>query len=90
MDIYQFLVRRQGFDVSNRGWFVYANGDGKAAEFGDALRFTTQMIPYDGDDAWVLDAFRRTVATVNAGKVPAPGEDCEYCVYVEKAAAIDT
>ena len=86
MDVYQFLVRRQGFDVSNRGWFVYANGDSSAAEFGDTLRFTTSMIPYDGDDAWVLDTFRRAVANVGADRIPEPGEDCEYCDYVDRAA----
>ena len=71
MDVYQFLVRRQGFTVSNRGWFVYTNGDGRAADFGDKLCFTTALVPYDGNDAWVLDAFRRAVATIEQGEVPA-------------------
>jgi hypothetical protein len=85
MEVYQFLVRRQGFEVSNRGWFVYANGDARAGEFRGTLRFSTHMIPYDGDDAWVLDAFRRTVATVGDGSVPEAGEDCKWCSYVVKA-----
>ena len=86
MDVYQFLVRRQGFEVSNRGWFVYTNGDGRAGAFGDKLCFTTSMVPYDGNDAWVLDAFRRAVATVEQADVPQPGADCEYCAYVASAA----
>ncbi len=87
MEVYQFLVRRQGFQVSDRGWFVYANGDARAGEFGDTLRFTTHMVPYDGDDAWVLDTFRRVIATVEGDQVPGPGEDCEWCRYVGKAAS---
>ena len=55
MDVYQYLVRQQGFEVSDRGWFVYTNGDGRAADFGDKLCFRTALVPYDGDDAWVLD-----------------------------------
>jgi PD-(D/E)XK nuclease superfamily len=85
MDVYQFLVRRQGFAVSDRGWFVYTNGDGKAAEFGDKLCFTTTMVHYDGNDAWVMGAFRRAVAAIEGGAVPQPGERCEYCAYVTSA-----
>jgi len=86
MDVYQYLVRRQGFQVSDRGWFVYTNGNGRAGEFGDKLCFTTSMVPYDGSDEWVREVFRRAVATVEGGVVPAPGKDCEYCPYVASAA----
>lgn len=87
LDVYQFLVRRQGFEVSKRGWFVFANGDGRAGGFGDRLCFTTTMVPYDGNDAWVLDTFRRAVATIEGGGLPRPGENCGYCAYVDKASA---
>ena len=86
MDVYQFLVRRQGFEVSNRGWFVYTNGDGRAAEFGDKLCFSTALVPYDGNDAWVLHTFRRAVATVTQESAPLAAPDCEFCAYVAKAA----
>lgn len=87
MDVYQFLVRRQGFEVSNRGWFVFANGDGRATAFDDKLCFTTTMVPYDGSDAWVLEAFRRAVAIIEGGALPPPREKCDYCAYVGMAAA---
>jgi hypothetical protein len=86
MDVYQFLVRRQGFDVSNRGWFVYTNGDRGAAEWGEKLCFTTILVPYVGDDAWVLEVFRRAVATVEQAAVPVAANDCDYCAYVANAA----
>ena len=89
MEVYQFLVRRQGLEVSNRGWFVYANGNARAGEFGGTLRFSTHMVPYEGDDAWVLDMFRRTVATIADASLPAPGEDCEWCRYVAQSGAVD-
>jgi hypothetical protein len=85
MDVYQFLVRRQDFKVSDRGWFVYTNGDGRAGGFGDKLCFTTSMVPYDGNDDWVLDAFRRAVATVEGGSIPDSGKDCKHCAYVVSA-----
>jgi hypothetical protein len=87
MDVYQFLVRRQGLTVSDRGWFVYTNGDGRAGQFGDKLCFTTALVPYDGDDAWVLDAFRRAVETIGHGSPPPPVESCGYCAYVARSSA---
>ena len=90
MDIYQFLVRRQGFEVSDRGWFVYANGDARIGLFDGVLRFSTTMVPYDGEDAWVLDAFQRAVATVQSSEIPARGEDCDYCQYAVNATLAGT
>ena len=89
MDVYQFLVRRQGFEVADRGWFVYTNGDGKAGRFGDTLCFTTAMVPYDGNDSWVLEAFRRAVALIGEPGPPPPGPDCDYCAYVAGASGAD-
>lgn len=86
MDVYQFLVRRQGLEVSNRGWFVYTNGDGRASEWGEKLCFSTSLVPYDGNDAWVLEAFRRAIAIIGEPEPPAPGPECAYCAYVAKAA----
>jgi len=87
MDVYQFLVRRQGLTVSNRGWFVYVNGDGRAAQFGERLCFRSALVPYDGVDAWVLYAFRRAIVTIGQANPPPPVEGCEYCAYVAGASA---
>ena len=86
LDVYQFLVRRQGFEVSDRGWFVYTNGDGRAADFGDKLCFRTALVPYDGNDAWVLEVFRRAVGLVGQPLPPVSGPECGYCAYVARAA----
>lgn len=86
MDVYQFLVRRQGFTVSDRGWFVYVNGNSRAAAWDEKLSFATTLVPYEGDDAWVLEVFRRAVAAIGNPEVPAAAEDCEYCAYVAQAA----
>ena len=47
-----------GLAVSDRAWFVYANGIRDAAGFGDVLRFRTRLIAYDGKAAWVEPALR--------------------------------
>jgi hypothetical protein len=45
------------------------------------------MIPYDGDDEWVLPAFRSAVELAESGAAPAPGEECGFCSYLEAASS---
>ena len=59
MEFYQWLLRRQGLQVSDRVWFVYCNGRRDLEGFGNRLEFRVKMIPYDGDDAWIVDADRK-------------------------------
>jgi hypothetical protein len=83
-EIYQFLVEQQGFEVSDRAWFVYANGLADADSFEDVLRFQTVLLPHDGRRGWVLAAFRSAVALVEEGMVPPPGEECDHCRFARR------
>jgi hypothetical protein len=67
---------------------LYANSDSRAGAFEGRLRFTTTMVPHDGNDAWVLDESRRAVAVVEGPDVPPAGEDCAYRAYVGPVATI--
>ena len=80
-DVYQFLVGQQGLEVSNRAWFVYANGLKTADAFHDTLHFDTRLVPYDGDRSWVLEAFRAAVSLTLSGTRPDPGPQCPWCRY---------
>jgi hypothetical protein len=81
LEMYQFLLSTQGLDVSDTGWWVYANGIGSSPSFEDVLRFRTRLIPYQGNRAWVLKTFRDAVATLS-GPLPPPAEACEWCRFV--------
>ena len=80
-EIYQFLVARQGFEVNDRAWFVYANGIKTAETFGDTLRFNTTLVPYDGNRSWVLEAFRAAVALATSTVAPEPTATCQHCRF---------
>jgi len=80
-DVYQFLVAQQGLEVSDRAWFVYANGLKTAEGFHDTLRFDTKLVPYDGDRSWVAGAFREAVSLVVSGPAPNPGAECPWCRF---------
>ena len=85
MEFYQWLLRRQGLTVARRGWFVYCNGRRDLDAFDNRLEFRVKLIPYDGDDAWVEPVLLEIRDTLHAPEPPTPGDDCEYCVFAEKA-----
>lgn len=85
MEFYQWLLRRRGYAVARRGWFVYCNGQRDRPAFEGRLEFTIKLIPYDGDDGWVEDTLARIRDTLAAPEPPAPRADCEYCVFAARA-----
>ncbi len=89
MEIYQWLLRRNGFAVLDRGYFLYANGLKTPERFDSTLTFTLQLLPYDGDDTWVESAVRDCLATLHADTPPAPNENCEYCAYTYHCGSVE-
>jgi hypothetical protein len=83
MEIYQWLLRRKGHDVSATGYFVYCNGLTDREAFDGKLEFDVTLIRYDGDDSWVEGAVREAHACLNAAAVPHAAEGCDYCAYVD-------
>ena len=60
MDMYQWILRQNGFNVSKTGYFVYVNGDqhfedGMLEESSNKanMKFDVQLISYEADDSWV-------------------------------------
>jgi CRISPR/Cas system-associated exonuclease Cas4 (RecB family) len=86
LEVYQWLFRRNGFRVSDTGYFVYCNGNSDAVAFDGKLEFDVSVIPYAGDDSWIESALLRVHACLNSEEVPAAGADCDYCSYREAAA----
>jgi RecB family exonuclease len=85
MEFYQWLLRRQGLPVSNRGWFVYCNGRRDLPAFDNQLEFRVKMIPYDGDDGWVEPALAEIRETLEQAAPPAAVDGCEYCEFAARA-----
>ena len=85
VEFYLWLLRGNGLRVSDRAWFVYANGIRDGEAFDDLLRFRTKVIPYDGSDAWVESALRDVADCLASGSAPAPSPGCAFCEYVARA-----
>lgn len=81
MEIYQWLLRQNGFKVLKRGYFVYCRvNKGNGFNKGH-LSFDIKVQPYDGDDSWVEDKILEAKKILD-GKMPNSSEECIYCKYV--------
>jgi CRISPR/Cas system-associated exonuclease Cas4 (RecB family) len=81
MEIYQWLLRNNGMDVSPTGYFVYCNGSTAAHRFDARLEFEITLIPYEGSDAWVEEIINRIYGCLNSPHMPPEGKDCDFCAY---------
>ncbi len=81
MEIYQWLLRRNGLDVSDTGYFVYCNGVTDKAAFDAKLEFDITLIPYEGSDDWVEETIVDIHTCLNSDELPRANFKCDYCRY---------
>jgi len=84
MEVYQWLLRKNGFKVSNIGYFVYANGSTENEAFDGKLEFDVTLLSYEGNDDWVEPTVKEIHLCLNNDNMPASGEDCDYCAYIKE------
>ncbi len=85
LETYQWLLRQNGFTVSDTGYFVYTNARMDLDGFNDHLEFRTKLIPYSGNDDWVEPTLLKMKETMD-GDMPAVGTaamggECDFCAY---------
>ncbi|MBU2575800.1 PD-(D/E)XK nuclease family protein [Patescibacteria group bacterium] len=81
MEIYQWLLRKNGFKVSDTGYFVYCNGKTDRKAFDGKLEFDINIIPYKGNAKWVEGTIKDAHKCLKSNKIPKTGKDCDYCGY---------
>ncbi len=88
VEVYQYLLRKQGYDVSDTAYFVYANGISQAPSFDDTLRFATTLLPYEGNASWVEPTVVAAYACLQSDQIPSDARAqecaarCQMCRYV--------
>jgi hypothetical protein len=83
MEIYQWLLRRNDFRVSNTGYFVYANGRTDSKAFDGKLEFDVTLIAHTGDDYWVETSVINAKKCLDGDTIPDASPQCDYCAYAE-------
>lgn len=81
MEVYQWLLRHNGFKVSNTGYFVYCNGIKDKEAFDAKLEFKISVIPYTGNDDWIENTICDIKKCLDSDDIPEYTEGCEWCDY---------
>jgi CRISPR/Cas system-associated exonuclease Cas4 (RecB family) len=92
MEIYQWLLRANGFKVNDTGYFVYTNGRMDLDAFNNRVEFRTKIIPYTGKDGWIEKTLK-DMKNCLEGDMPAVGKaamggDCDFCTYAKARAEL--
>jgi len=82
IEIYQWLLRQNGYKVSDTGYFVYCNGKTNKKALDNKLEFEITLIPYIGNDAWIEQTINDIHKCLNNDEIPAVRPDCDYCNYI--------
>jgi CRISPR/Cas system-associated exonuclease Cas4 (RecB family) len=85
MEVYQWLLRANGFRVSDTGYFVYANARVKEKEFAGVVNFEINVFPYVGKSDWIEPTLIEIKKCLD-GDIPPVGDGplgkgCESCAY---------
>ena len=88
LEIYQWLLRQNGFAVAEVSYFVYANARRDRPGFDSQLDFAMTLHSHRGQDAWVDDALRKAYGCLRGEAVPAAASDCEWCGYVSNVQSV--
>ncbi len=89
MEVYQWLLRQNGFQVQDTGYFVYTNGRMDLDAFNDKVEFRTKVIPYRAKDDWVEPTLRQMKECMESDEMPpigtaAMGGPCDFCTYARQ------
>ena len=85
VEIYQWLLRKNGFDVQDTAYFVYCNAIRKNIPFENKLNFKVKILGYKGDDSWIPSTINKMKSCLDSDEAPSSSKNCEHCRYVIKA-----
>lgn len=81
MEVYQWLLRRNGLQVSNVGYFVYCTGKMDRQAFDKRIEFDVNLIEHIGDDSWVEKTLFEIKKCLDGDVIPVSGNPCDWCAY---------
>lgn len=84
IEVYQWLLRKNGYKVSDTSYFVYCNGQKDKKAFDAKLEFAIEVIKYIGNDKWVEKTLGEMRECLDKNSPPPQNPDCEFCSYTNK------
>lgn len=83
--VYQWLLRKNGFKVSDAGYFVYANAKTDKKAFDGQLEFEVTLVGCEGDATWIEPTLLEIKKCLEGNKIPEMGAQCDFCKYRKAA-----
>ncbi len=90
VEFYQWLLRRNEFNVSDDTYFVYCNGNTDKEAFDKKIEFDITVLPYKGNDGWVEKAVLEAKECLISDTIPSSSEDCDFCAYRKEASKLES
>ncbi len=87
LEVYQWLLRQNGFTVSDTGYLVFVNATKDKNMFDRMLEFAFSILPYEGSDSWVEEALLGAKECLLSDVLPPSTTACEWCAYRNAAKA---
>ena len=90
MDLYVWVLRRMGFDVSGLGYFLYVDGDRFAeADFiqgpNARMEFKCSLIRYETDQTWIDNTLWEIRNVLDMPDRPRHNDNCEFGTFLASA-----
>tara|TARA_B100001540_G_C15747648_1_gene615326 strand:- start:551 stop:1315 length:765 start_codon:yes stop_codon:yes gene_type:complete len=88
MDVYIWILKKNGFDVSDTGYFLYCDGDRFTEEpflnEKDArMIFKMYLFEYESDQNWVDTAIKNIKKLLDNSVCPDHSQGCEYGLFLD-------
>lgn len=91
VEMYQYLLRKNGFKVSNTAYFVYCNGIADAESFDNKLDFKVSLLAYEGNDTWVEPVIIGAYQCLQSKTAPEEiTPTCGMCQYTKAIQELNT
>ncbi len=82
MEIYQWLLRMNGYKVSHTGYFLFAKVDKQKGFSQGTLSFDLTLEPQKGDASWIEKTLLFARKTLQ-NPIPQHKETCQYCAFAK-------
>jgi len=89
LEIYQWLLRGNGFNVNDTAYLVYVNARKDRNAFDCRLDFDLTLIPCEANAGWVDDCIRQAWQCLQGEDFPQASATCEYCKYRSAAQSLE-
>ncbi len=84
LEMYQWIFRKNGFDVADEAYLVYFNGLKNQPMFNQTLEFELHLVKLECDDSWVEKKVNEATNLLVSNEFPKASKTCENCNYLRK------